>query len=210
MAFKVKTTAPKLYCVRPNSGVLKPGESSDVTIIFQGLKDEPSLGYKCKDKFLFVSLPCSEDVDSKNVSSNWSKLEELAGGRSTDVKLKVLFSYDNPMNTIHEEDKSNISSHSIQNVPIVTPISNIEKQSEPIHAIETPIKNISTTSATTNITDAKQRTFESDENKESKESAHVAPPTASTETKKSTTSETNIYLIAIIFIILAFLISRFL
>jgi len=30
VAFKVKTTAPKQYCVRPNSGRIDPGESVDV------------------------------------------------------------------------------------------------------------------------------------------------------------------------------------
>ena len=28
--FKVKTTAPKQYCVRPNSGMLNPHESADI------------------------------------------------------------------------------------------------------------------------------------------------------------------------------------
>ncbi|PVF98465.1 PapD-like protein [Serendipita vermifera] len=31
VAFKVKTTAPKLYCVRPNAGRIEPGESIDVS-----------------------------------------------------------------------------------------------------------------------------------------------------------------------------------
>lgn len=30
VAFKVKTTAPKLYCVRPNSDVIPPNSSIDV------------------------------------------------------------------------------------------------------------------------------------------------------------------------------------
>ena len=32
IAFKIKTTAPKRYCVRPNVGLLKPGETSDVKV----------------------------------------------------------------------------------------------------------------------------------------------------------------------------------
>lgn len=31
IAFKVKTTAPRRYAVRPNSGVLAPGESINVS-----------------------------------------------------------------------------------------------------------------------------------------------------------------------------------
>ena len=32
IAFKVKTTAPKKYCVRPSSGIVEPGASRDVQV----------------------------------------------------------------------------------------------------------------------------------------------------------------------------------
>lgn len=32
---QVKTTAPKQYCVRPNSGVLKPGETANISVMLQ-------------------------------------------------------------------------------------------------------------------------------------------------------------------------------
>jgi len=35
VAFKVKTTAPKRYCVRPNSSVIKAHESIEVRITMQ-------------------------------------------------------------------------------------------------------------------------------------------------------------------------------
>ena len=35
VAFKVKTTAPKRYCVRPNSSVIKAHESMQVRIVMQ-------------------------------------------------------------------------------------------------------------------------------------------------------------------------------
>ena len=41
VAFKVKTTAPKRYCVRPNSSVIKPQESIEVRILMQPLKELP-------------------------------------------------------------------------------------------------------------------------------------------------------------------------
>lgn len=31
VCFKVKTTAPKRYCVRPNSGILEPGASAAIS-----------------------------------------------------------------------------------------------------------------------------------------------------------------------------------
>ena len=50
IAFKIKTTAPKRYCVRPNVGLLKPGETSDVKVLLQpGETDE-------KHKFQVQSL----------------------------------------------------------------------------------------------------------------------------------------------------------
>lgn len=34
IAFKIKTTAPKRYCVRPNCGELVPKEKADISGIF--------------------------------------------------------------------------------------------------------------------------------------------------------------------------------
>jgi len=63
VAFKVKTTAPKQYCVRPNSGRIEPGKEVEVTVILQPMKQEPSLDIKCKDKFL-VQSHTEEDKES--------------------------------------------------------------------------------------------------------------------------------------------------
>lgn len=277
IAFKVKTTAPKLYCVRPNSGVLQPGEAGQVTIIFQGLPDEPPLGSKCKDKFLFVSIPCLSDIASKDVSTNWAQLEQLAGGKSSDIKLKVAFNYDNPMNTIQEE-KSNISGHSfsaantssnlnansngpaaaaaaaaaalattnpINNNHINTNNSNFNNNNssshlnghniQPIEPIQTiPSSNIDRSIQSTGISSGIANNITNTNNSkpnpvvpastdinepinvsstekitsESKPSVHVAPPTTSSSATKISSNETNIYLIGLVLLVLAFLLSR--
>ena len=36
VAFKVKTTSPKKYCVRPSSGVVEPGATKDVQVRGRG------------------------------------------------------------------------------------------------------------------------------------------------------------------------------
>ena len=41
IAFKVKTTAPKSYIVKPNQGILAPNESRELTITMQPLPDFP-------------------------------------------------------------------------------------------------------------------------------------------------------------------------
>jgi hypothetical protein len=55
VAFKVKTTAPKQYCVRPNCGNVKAYETVEISVILQPMKVEPPAGFKCKDKFLVQS-----------------------------------------------------------------------------------------------------------------------------------------------------------
>merc|ERR1712225_185821 len=47
VAFKVKTTAPKQYCVRPNSGRIEPGKEVEVTVLLQAMKQDPPLDIKC-------------------------------------------------------------------------------------------------------------------------------------------------------------------
>lgn len=64
LAFKIKTTAPKQYCVRPNSGKLRPGEALEVAILLQAMRDDPPLDFKCKDKFLIQALKVSNELFS--------------------------------------------------------------------------------------------------------------------------------------------------
>lgn len=56
--FKVKTTAPKDYCVRPNSGTLASGQSIDINVMLQNSASKKG---KSKDKFL-VQTVCESDV----------------------------------------------------------------------------------------------------------------------------------------------------
>lgn len=89
LAFKVKTTAPKLYCVRPNCGSIAPGSSTSVAITYQGGESEPIVGAKCKDKFLFVGVETDSEMDNKQVANQWNDLE----AKSTPQQSKVRVSY---------------------------------------------------------------------------------------------------------------------
>ncbi|KAH6674641.1 putative vesicle-associated membrane protein-associated protein C16G5.05c [Halenospora varia] len=66
VAFKVKTTAPKQYCVRPNSGRIEPGKEVEVTVLLQAMKQEPPLEAKCRDKFLVQSVAVTADKEFTN------------------------------------------------------------------------------------------------------------------------------------------------
>ena len=86
VAFKVKTTAPKRYCVRPNSSVIKPQESIEVRILMQPLKELPPADQPFKDKFLVQScLTDAETDDAKVIFDNADKAS------ITDHKLPCTF-----------------------------------------------------------------------------------------------------------------------
>lgn len=73
IAFKVKTTAPKHYCVRPNSGRIEPGKHVEVQVLLQAMKDDPPADAKCKDKFLVQSVAVTGDLEFSNVTSIFEK-----------------------------------------------------------------------------------------------------------------------------------------
>ncbi|KAL5501772.1 SCS2 [Sanghuangporus vaninii] len=75
VAFKVKTTAPKLYCVRPNSGRIEPGETVDVQVLLQAMKEEPPLNAKCKDKFLVQSTIITPEKEAMPLSELWNNVD---------------------------------------------------------------------------------------------------------------------------------------
>lgn len=65
VAFKVKTTSPKRYCVRPNTGVIRPKATCDFTVIMQAQRTAPP-DMQLKDKFLVqttVVPPGTSDED---------------------------------------------------------------------------------------------------------------------------------------------------
>ncbi|KAJ7147030.1 PapD-like protein [Mycena crocata] len=91
IAFKVKTTAPKLYCVRPNSGRLDSGQSLDVSVMLQPLKDEPPLNAKCKDKFLIQSTLITPGKEAMPLQDIWTIQDASEEGKVHQQKLRVVY-----------------------------------------------------------------------------------------------------------------------
>lgn len=70
IAFKVKTTAPKSYIVRPNQGVLLPNESKDLIITMQPLQDYPT---EVNHRFLVRTAPTTLSPDqTEEIAKFWS------------------------------------------------------------------------------------------------------------------------------------------
>jgi len=67
VAFKVKTTNPKQYCVRPNIGVVLPGSTCDVTVTMQAQESPPDM--QCKDKFLVQSVAAENGATAQDINA---------------------------------------------------------------------------------------------------------------------------------------------
>ncbi|BFZ56144.1 phosphatidylinositol-binding protein scs2 [Savitreella phatthalungensis] len=91
VAFKVKTTAPKLYCVRPNSGRIEAGQEIEVQVLLQAMKEEPPADFKCRDKFLVQSTAISPEAESASISELWSELERSGKHEVHERKIRCLF-----------------------------------------------------------------------------------------------------------------------
>ncbi|KAF2479835.1 PapD-like protein [Neohortaea acidophila] len=90
VAFKVKTTAPKQYCVRPNSGRIESGQHVEVQVLLQAMKEDLPPDAKCRDKFLVQSVAVKADNET-NVSQIWSNIEQNAKSSIQEKKIRVIF-----------------------------------------------------------------------------------------------------------------------
>ncbi|XP_013189147.1 vesicle-associated membrane protein-associated protein B/C isoform X3 [Amyelois transitella] len=82
--FKIKTTAPKKYCVRPNSGVLEPNSKVEIAITPQPVYVDPN--EKNKHKFMVQSVIAPEG--KTNIDQVW---KEISPDQLMDYKLKCVF-----------------------------------------------------------------------------------------------------------------------
>jgi len=57
------TTAPKKYSVKPNAGLMAPGQMQTVHVIMQAQREWPADCPSCKDKFLVQTTPSNGLTD---------------------------------------------------------------------------------------------------------------------------------------------------
>ncbi|MCO5607148.1 hypothetical protein L7F22_061341 [Adiantum nelumboides] len=107
VAFKVKTTSPKKYCVRPNTGVVSPGATCDVTVTMQAQRDAPP-DMQCKDKFLVQSVMLPDEADHKEVSAD--AFNKAPGKEVFETKLRVVYvSPPQPPSPVPESSEEGVS-----------------------------------------------------------------------------------------------------
>ncbi|KAK4340849.1 hypothetical protein RND71_039350 [Anisodus tanguticus] len=88
VAFKVKTTNPRKYTVRPNSGVVLPRSRFNVTVMMQPQTELPP-DMQCKDKFLVQSAITNPGSTPKDI--NPDMFNKSVGNHVEECKLKVIY-----------------------------------------------------------------------------------------------------------------------
>ncbi|KAJ8504575.1 hypothetical protein OPV22_005461 [Ensete ventricosum] len=107
VAFKVKTTSPTKYFVRPNASVVQPWDSCTVTVSHQAQKEYPP-DMQCKDKFLIQSakVPPSSDMDeipADTFNKDSAKVIE-------ELKLRVVYTFPSQSGRANSEEESGLAS----------------------------------------------------------------------------------------------------
>ncbi|TSK16100.1 Vesicle-associated membrane protein-associated protein A [Bagarius yarrelli] len=84
VCFKVKTTAPRRYCVRPNSGAIDPGSSVIISVMLQPFDYDPN--EKSKHKFMVQTIYAPSNITDLEAVWKDAKPEDLM-----DSKLRCVF-----------------------------------------------------------------------------------------------------------------------
>lgn len=106
VAFKVKTTNPKRYCVRPNAGVVSPYSVCNVTVTMQAPKEAPP-DMQCRDKFLVQSVIVPNGATNKDINQEMFNRDNEKF--VDEFKLRVVFIPANPPSPVPEEDEEGTS-----------------------------------------------------------------------------------------------------
>lgn len=99
--FKVKTTAPRQYCVRPNSGVLNPQEDATISVMLQPF--DPNSADKNKHKFMVQTMFAPPDFQQEQLDIVWKSAPK---SKLMDSKLRCVFVEGEPREPAQAEPES--------------------------------------------------------------------------------------------------------
>ncbi|RNA17534.1 vesicle-associated membrane -associated A isoform X1 [Brachionus plicatilis] len=110
IAFKIKTTAPKRYCVKPNSGVLDSQQSMKVNVLLQPFNYDPN--EKNKHKFMVQYMYLNESEMQLSVNDILNTWKDVPPTRLLDIKLKCVFEQLDSDQARQDQPKGEKISHS--------------------------------------------------------------------------------------------------
>nr|ADD38760.1 Vesicle-associated membrane protein-associated protein A [Lepeophtheirus salmonis] len=83
--FKIKTTVPRFYCVKPSSGFVRPNETKEIDVSLQPSSQFQQMQYR--HKFLVQYFATSKDVDFAAIDLSWS---DVPADKIKDLKLRCV------------------------------------------------------------------------------------------------------------------------
>ncbi|XP_077472163.1 VAMP (vesicle-associated membrane protein)-associated protein A, like [Stigmatopora argus] len=123
VCFKVKTTAPRRYCVRPNSGVIEAGAAVNISVMLQPFDYDPN--EKNKHKFMVQTIFAPPNVS--DMDALWKDATDLM-----DSKLRCVFelpSENDKMNDVEASKAASVMNSTKADTPaastVVTPVATI-------------------------------------------------------------------------------------
>ncbi|KAG7488745.1 hypothetical protein MATL_G00036940 [Megalops atlanticus] len=99
VCFKVKTTAPRRYCVRPNSGLIDAGATVTVSVMLQPFDYDPN--EKSKHKFMVQTIFAPPNVSDMEAVWKDAKPDDLM-----DSKLRCVFELPSENDKVNDLDSS--------------------------------------------------------------------------------------------------------
>ena len=87
--FKIKTTAPRSYCVRPNNGLVEPNETGTVQVMLQPFEYNPNDKERMKHKFMVQSRYAPDDATIADSDNAFKAVVD--GVEVYDARLKCVF-----------------------------------------------------------------------------------------------------------------------
>lgn len=83
VCYRIMTTAPRRYCVRPNGGILDPGNSVDVSVMLQPYDHDHEENHSFLIRYTSIA-----EHEINNLSEKWKR---VTPEEETKVKLKCVF-----------------------------------------------------------------------------------------------------------------------
>ncbi|XP_076355519.1 vesicle-associated membrane protein-associated protein A-like [Tachypleus tridentatus] len=110
VCFKIKTTTPKRYCVRPNSGIIEPKQQITVSVMLQPFDYDPH--EKLKHKFMVQTMIAPEGDCNLETVWKYANAENFM-----DSKLRCVFEL--PSEEISQNNLDPNIGHVEENSPLI-------------------------------------------------------------------------------------------
>jgi len=131
VCFKIKTTAPKRYCVKPNSGVVDPNTEVAIVVSLQPFEYDPA--EKNKHKFMVQSMFAPDG--EINQDTLWREIDQ---NDLMDSKLRCVFA----MPAGQEQNNTEEPFENSRSQVVATPVAAVKAETEQMSATVVEIKKL--------------------------------------------------------------------